>query len=63
VNDSAKRTPAENFEEGYTGEEMLVTDIRAALRPSEHVEQKLATILKSSVPVSQLQKARPIRRP
>ena len=43
--------------------EEMVRDYRGALRPSELVERKLATLLKTSLPVSQLQKGRPMRRP
>jgi len=42
--------------------ETLVADARAGLTPAQQVENKLATMLKSSLSVSHMQWARPVRR-
>jgi hypothetical protein len=43
-------------------EETLVHDPRARLTPSQMVEQKLVSLLRTSLPVSTLEASRPVRR-
>ena len=43
-------------------EETLVHDPRASLTPSQMVEQKLVSLLRTSLPVSTLEAFRPVRR-
>jgi hypothetical protein len=54
---SARHTPSADLRTRGDDEETLVTDNRAALTPSQHVEQKLIGMLKSSsIMLSQVQR-------